>query len=188
MAALSRVLEITVISGEDIREGRHLASDKKKAFVVVRTDSWNAQSTAAVAGSGGRPAWNEKLVVDMPAHAPFLTVEVQCRSSSRSGNKLIGAARIPVTDFAGGYLPENYLHFLSYRLRDARGERNGIINLSVRVKVPQNYTSPVTCASAASYSRPWTAAASYSRPWTAVPASQKPPNEVVTGIPVGYRY
>lgn len=67
-------------------------------------------------------------------HARFITVEVQCKTSM--GNKTVGVARVPVSDFVGEYVPQSYLHFLSYRLRDYKGEKNGIINISVRAKVP----------------------------------------------------
>ena len=92
---------------------------------------------------GGLPTWNEKIVVDFPSQARFLTVEVHCKTYS--GEKVVGMTRIRATDFSGGYFPDNYLHFLSYRLRDGKGERNGIINLSVRVKVPENMVSAAMC-------------------------------------------
>ncbi|KAM3698647.1 hypothetical protein ACB098_06G203400 [Castanea mollissima] len=126
-------LEITVISGEDLRNNRRPI--KKNAFVVVRTDSYNSRRTDMDTDNGSYPKWNEKLVVDMPMHAQFITLEVQCKTSL--GNKTVGTTRIPVSDFVGGYMPESYLHFLSYRLRDQNGERNGIVNISVRVKVPE---------------------------------------------------
>ncbi|XP_059654222.1 BON1-associated protein 1-like [Cornus florida] len=104
----------------------------------------------------------------MPVHSRFMTVEVQCKTSS--GTKVIGIARIPATDFVGGYIPDTYLHFLSYRLRDVSGERNGIINLSVRMKVPENSSCAASC----------------SRPWMAAPAADKVSGGAVTGIPVWY--
>ncbi|CAI0386922.1 unnamed protein product [Linum tenue] len=60
-----------------------------------------------------------------------VTVEVQCRVGS--GNRVVGAVAVPVSDFLGDLTPEDYLHFLSYRLRDPRGVKNGIVNFSVRV-------------------------------------------------------
>ncbi|XP_050249734.1 BON1-associated protein 2 [Quercus robur] len=130
---LLRTLEITVISGEDLRNDRRPI--KKNAFVVVRTDSYNSRRTDMDTDGGSCPKWNQKLVVDMSMHAQFITLQVQCKTSL--GDKTVGTARIPVSDFVGGYVPESYLHFLSYRLRDHNGERNGIVNISVRVKVPE---------------------------------------------------
>ncbi|XP_009626441.1 BON1-associated protein 2-like [Nicotiana tabacum] len=171
MKPLSRALEITVISGENLRESR-TQWVKKNVFVNIKTESSsNIQTTRMDKEGGSFPVWNEKLIVDMPMHARYLTVEVQCKTSS--GIKTIGIARVPTSDFIGGYLPENYLHLLSYRLRDEKGEKNGIINFSVKVKNVQPYSS-TGCATA------------YSQQWTAAPVAMgsNASGGVVTGIPV----
>ncbi|KAK3021432.1 hypothetical protein RJ639_045621 [Escallonia herrerae] len=131
----SRTVEIKVISGEGLRVNR-TTPVKKNTFVIVRSESREGQATRVDTEGGSCPVWNEKFVVDMPMHARFVTAEVQCRTST--GNKVIGTAKIPVSDFVGGYVPKNYLHFLSYRLRDDKGERNGIINLSVKVRAAES--------------------------------------------------
>lgn len=114
---------------------------KKNAFVIIRTDSNVQEQRTSVDKEGGSyPAWNEKVMMEFPMHARFVMVEVRCRTMS-GGNRIIGSAKIPVTDFVGGFLPENHLHFLSYRLRDVGGGRNGIINLSLRV-VNSSLNSP----------------------------------------------
>ncbi|KAH7863693.1 hypothetical protein Vadar_020797 [Vaccinium darrowii] len=173
MGTTSRALEVTIISGEGLRVDRR-RQVKKKAFVVVRTNSQNSRSTKADFDGGSFPAWNEKLVLEMPAHARFLTVEVRCKVNS--GDKVVGTAKIPVSDFAGGYFPPNYLHFLSYRLRDSGGERNGIINLSVRVKGTENVIGAATCAAAAASSlRPWMGGSTVVGKFS---------GGVVTGVPV----
>ncbi|CAI9770234.1 unnamed protein product [Fraxinus pennsylvanica] len=110
--ASSRVIEVTVISGEDLRVNRKTPVEKN-ASVIVRSDPLNERSTGMNTEGGCNPMWNEKLVMDLPMHATHITVEVHSR------NKIIGTARIPLSDFTGGYLPANYLSFLSYRLRDA---------------------------------------------------------------------
>ncbi|KAG7018979.1 BON1-associated protein 2, partial [Cucurbita argyrosperma subsp. argyrosperma] len=130
----SRSIEITVISGEDLRIDRK--SVKRKTFVTVKFDR------QSIGGGGGRteiderggcyPFWNEKMLMEIPVDAMFLTIEVHCGSISR--NRIVGTANVPVSDFLGRYRPENYLHLLSYRLRDRCGERNGIVNISVRVR------------------------------------------------------
>lgn len=132
----SRTIEITVISGENLQvRGKPINSD---LFVTVRSDLQNQNdsvSTKIDRDGAGFPRWNEKLVIDLPMHAAFVTVDVCRRVSSGRKVKIVGTARVPVADFVAGYLPESHLQFLSYRLRDERGERNGIVNLSVRVKV-----------------------------------------------------
>ncbi|XP_016466274.1 BON1-associated protein 2-like [Nicotiana tabacum] len=169
-SSLSRALEITVISGENLRQNR-TQWVKKNAFVNIKTDSSsNIQTTRMDKEGGNFPMWNEKLIVNMPMHARYLTVEVQCKTSS--GIKTIGIARVPTSDFIGGFLPEDYLHLLSYRLRDEKGEKNGIINFSVKVKNAQSYTAG--CATA------------YSQQWMATPVAMgsNASGGVVTGIPV----
>ncbi|CAA2992930.1 BON1-associated 2-like [Olea europaea subsp. europaea] len=166
----SRMIEITVISCEDLRVNRRQLV-KKNAFVIVQTGS--SRTTKMDKDGGSYPIWNERLVMELPMHARFINVEVQCKAFS-GGNKLVGTARIPVSDFSGGYLPENYLSFLSYRLRDRNEERNGIINLSVKVIGPEN-KSRVT-----SFPRP--------RTRTEVLVDNKVSGGLVVGIPVPYSY
>ena len=129
----SRTLEITVLSGEDLRINRR--SVKKNTFVVIRSDvAADCPTTATDTEGGSYPKWNEKLVVNVPAHALAVTLEVRCKTAF--GDKIVGTASVPVSDFSGGFMPDGCLHFLSYRLRDSRGERNGVINISVRTRVP----------------------------------------------------
>ncbi|GMN61278.1 hypothetical protein TIFTF001_030360 [Ficus carica] len=159
----SRTLEITVLSGEDLRIYRR--SVKKNAFVVVRTDTNNFQTTEIDGGSD--PSWNEKFLLGLPSHAHGVTLEVHCKTVF--GNIIVGAASVPVSDIVGGYVPETHLRFLSYRLKDSRGGRNGIINISVRMKVP------------AAEECPHWAAAEYS---SLVPPGKNDFGGVVSGVPV----
>lgn len=149
-----RVIELTVLSGEDLRIDRRLI--KKNAFTIVQADASDRHHTTKVDESGGSfPTWNEIFVLELPMHVRFIHLQVQCKaasssSSSSSGNnnnnnnKTVGSAEIPVSDFIGGYVPQNHLHFLSYRLRDAKGQKNGIINVSVRVKVSPEHAATTT--------------------------------------------
>ncbi|XP_022924374.1 uncharacterized protein LOC111431886 isoform X2 [Cucurbita moschata] len=97
----SRSIEITVISGEDLRIDRK--SVKRKTFVTVKFDR------QSIGGGGGRteiderggcyPFWNEKMLMEIPVDAMFLTIEVHCGSISR--NRIVGTANVPVSDFLG---------------------------------------------------------------------------------------
>ncbi|XP_019189501.1 PREDICTED: BON1-associated protein 2-like [Ipomoea nil] len=173
METSSRDLEITVISGEGLRVG------KKNVFVTVKSEfSCNVKATGVDKGGGSFPAWNEKLVVDLPMHARYLTLQVQCKTFS--GVKVVGEAKVPAKDFVGGFVPESYVRFLSYRLKDRKGEKNGIINISVRVKNSAAENAAVASCSS-QYSR---------RPWTGLPPPTGNPTNaaVVTGIPVWCSY
>lgn len=106
-------------------------------YVVVRAESIHSYATGT-AGSNSNShnnfSWNEKLLVDMPVHARSITLEVKCKTSRGSGSKDIGVARVAVSDFLGGSVPDDCLQFLSYRLRNWEGKRNGVVNFSVRLR------------------------------------------------------
>ncbi|KAL3618665.1 hypothetical protein CASFOL_037484 [Castilleja foliolosa] len=174
----SRSIEVNVISAEGLLMSKNKPV-KKNAFVVVRSDPFNSGSTGMDKEGGCYPVWNEKLVMELPSNARFITVE------AHSGNRLIGTANIPVTDFAGGNLPENYLSLLSYRLRDGNGEKNGIVNISVKVRGRAVAAGSGGCAAGVSFSG-W-------RPCGGAPVvdgkfSDQFHRGVVTGIPVSYSH
>ncbi|KAI6707584.1 hypothetical protein NL676_010546 [Syzygium grande] len=131
---MKRALEITLISGENLRLNK---KPVKNAVVAVRVEPGHECSTKPVPDRGTSPRWNENLIVDLPLHAGFITMEVKCKSSSGS-YKVVGGAMVPVSDFAGDIgTPEGYMHFLSYRLRDSNGvQTDGIINISAKMAAP----------------------------------------------------
>ncbi|TKY65535.1 BON1-associated protein 2 [Spatholobus suberectus] len=134
----SHTMEVTIISAENLcMNGKPI---RKDAYVVVHTQSctkfFTTKMTTREEG-GSDPSWNEKFWVD---GATCITLEVQCKTWL--GVRSVGAARIAVADFLGGFVEENSLQFLSYRLWDGKGRRNGVINFSVRVlKAPQPESS-----------------------------------------------
>ncbi|CAI0453051.1 unnamed protein product [Linum tenue] len=181
LAAGTRTLEFTILSAEDLRlDGRPV---KKNAFAVVRTDPSNSGSTRADRDGGSYPLWNEKVVVAMSVPmTKSVTVEVQCRVGS--GNRVVGSVAVPVSDFIGGLTPDDYLHFLSYRLRDPRGAKNGIVNFSARKKVGVE-----SCGGSSPYSASRGGPSSSSSSSWGVPAvggsrSNYGDASVVTGVPV----
>lgn len=133
MENFSRDIEITVLSAEDLRI--HNKPIRKNAFAVVRIQRNDGFSTTVDRDGANYPTWNQKFNATLPNYVSTITMELYCKSSNGGGhNKFVGLANIPVSDFLEGYTPEDYLHFLSYRLRDQHGERNGVVNLSIRVK------------------------------------------------------
>jgi len=140
MGVASRTLEITVISGENI----HVTED---AYVVVRGESLNCYTTKTVKDNDdyGKNlsflSWNEKFLLNMPLHARSITFEVQCKKFKSV--RPIGVARIAVSDFLDGVVPENCSQTLSYKLRDWEGRQNGVIHFSVKVVVPEQISVTV---------------------------------------------
>ncbi|XP_027337389.1 BON1-associated protein 2-like [Abrus precatorius] len=127
----SRTLEVTILSAEDLRINGKAAN--KNVFVGVRADSLTSQMTTMKGNGegGGFHTWNEKFLVELRERVMDVTFEVKSKTGTRV--KDVGVARVAVKDFLGGSVPNHCLQFLSYRLRDWDGLRNGIINFSVRV-------------------------------------------------------
>ncbi|XP_071691126.1 BON1-associated protein 1-like [Rutidosis leptorrhynchoides] len=179
----SRVLEITIISGEALSlAGKR--SIKKNTYVTIETEtSCNNQfETSMDHENGSYPSWNEKFMVEIPMHAKYFTLKVLCKNGF--GDQVVGTVNVPVSDFIGRFFPSNYLHFLSYRLRDQYGSRNGIINFSVRVKSSSADNGGVGCSSTE------TCSSSSEIGWTygGSKIGQGASHGVVIGIPVGNRY
>ncbi|KAM3307962.1 hypothetical protein P3S67_009706 [Capsicum chacoense] len=88
----ARLLEIIVISYENLLDNRKQPI-KKNAFVNIKTESTtcNEQRKKMDKESKSFSTWNEKLIVDMPMHARYLTMEVQCKTSW--GIETIGIAK-----------------------------------------------------------------------------------------------
>ncbi|KAL2335909.1 hypothetical protein Fmac_010355 [Flemingia macrophylla] len=123
MGLSSRTLEITVISGENIRV-------TEDAYVVVRAESLNCCTTRTAKDDGSNLlSWNHKFSLHVPLHARSITFEVQCNKFK--GFRPIGVARIALSDLLGGAVPENQLQVFSYGLRDWEGKRNGVIRFAV---------------------------------------------------------
>ncbi|KAF1889776.1 hypothetical protein Lal_00025104 [Lupinus albus] len=144
MGSSSRILEITVISGENL----HV---KDEAYVVIRAESINCYTTKIAIDNGSEDlsflSWNEKFLINMPMHAKSITFEVQCKKSSKGTARTVGVARIAVSDFMEIGVPENSMQVLSYRLRDWEGKRNGVIHFAVRVVVEEDFPAKGTVAS-----------------------------------------
>ncbi|CAK8542280.1 unnamed protein product [Lathyrus sativus] len=156
--------EITILNAENLHVSKN--SINKNAFVSLCSDSSSNNENCYTTkenleecgcGNGNFLSWNEKLVIEVPLKSRFLIADVKYKTSW--GNvKSVGSARIPVSDL---YVQDNRVQFLSYRLWDSKVRRNGVINISVRVKAME-----------------------YSFPVTGIPVAGNGFTEIVTGIPV----
>ncbi|KAF9617559.1 hypothetical protein IFM89_037371 [Coptis chinensis] len=134
----SRLLEIKIISAEDLRIDSR--STKKNAFVTIRTAANKLISTSMDSEGGSYPSWHENFELPLPHNVNHISLDVKCMNGSTV--RTIGSASIPCSDFLEDWVPPNCLHFLSYRLRDSDGKRNGIVNLCIRLINP-NYRPPI---------------------------------------------
>ncbi|KAL2330405.1 hypothetical protein Fmac_017986 [Flemingia macrophylla] len=134
----SATMEITIMSAENLcMNGRRI---RKDAYVVAHTQSCTKLFTTRTVtqeqergsnsnSNNNNPSWNEKFMVS--DGAKWVTLEVQCKTWF--GVRSVGAARVAVDDFLGGFAAADRVQFLSYRLWDEKGRRNGVINFLVRV-------------------------------------------------------
>uniref|UniRef100_A0A6M2EVG5 C2 domain-containing protein n=1 Tax=Populus davidiana TaxID=266767 RepID=A0A6M2EVG5_9ROSI len=174
----SRTIEVTVLSAENLRLDRK--SVKKNTYVIARAGPLNSGSTKDDFEGGSNPSWNEKITLDLPFQTRFISLEVKCRTSS--GDRVIGTASLPISDILEDYTPENHLHFLSYRLKDSRGGRNGVINVSARVQTPVDSVCPSATKNPSGYG----CSSSWQQPALGVPVGhqQNYYGGIVTGVPV----
>lgn len=140
---MQRSLEIELISAEGLKVDRKPV--KRKTFCVVRIDQKTRVCKLDDLG-GSCPTWKDKIEMDMPINGSvtFISIEVLYLTSG-GAKKNVGYAKIPVTDFMGGFAPRGHVNFLSYRLRDEYGDKSGIVNVSIMVKPDCNdvkYSSP----------------------------------------------
>ncbi|KAF3582721.1 hypothetical protein DY000_02036050 [Brassica cretica] len=128
-----RSLEIELISAEGLKvNGKPV---KRQTFGVVRIDQETHHKCKVDEQGGSYPIWQDRIKTEMAVDGSvrFITVEVFYKTSG-GAEKNVGVAKIPVTDFMGGFAPRGHLNFLSYRLRDAYGDKSGIVNVSIMVK------------------------------------------------------
>ena len=184
MVVASQTLEITVISGENI----HVTED---AYVVVRGESLNCYTTKTVKDhdncgkNSSLLSWNEKFLLNMPLHARSITFEVQCKKFK--GIRPIGVARIALSDFLDGAVPENCSRIMSYKLRNWEGRQNGVIHFGVRVVLLEE--TSVTMAEEETMADGTMAdGKSYGDRLTGIDVSAKNSNGVVIGIPFWWNY
>ncbi|XP_020220565.1 BON1-associated protein 2 [Cajanus cajan] len=139
----SKTLELTLLSVEGLRV-RGKPSDKS-AFAVVHAESLTHHTTATAKGNNGFHEWNQKFMVEIGAYARSLTFQVKSKTGM-GAMRDVGVARIALSDFLGGLVPDHCLQFLSYRLRDWDGRECGIVNFSVRA-VPSSSSSSSSLSS-----------------------------------------
>ncbi|KAI4354991.1 hypothetical protein L6164_003810 [Bauhinia variegata] len=176
LKASSRSLEITVISCENLCVDGNPVTEN--AYVVVRTESNNSYTTSMSREGGSYPSWNEKFLMDIPFHARSFTFEVQCKMPT-GAVRPVGVARIALSDLLAGGIQAENLQFLSYRLRNWDGRRNGVINFSVKAKAPEYSIPSVKPAKGMVMS-----SGKFEREFTGVHVVDKNSNRVAIGIPI----
>ncbi|KAF2601339.1 hypothetical protein F2Q70_00028874 [Brassica cretica] len=176
-----RSLEIELISAEGLKvNGKPV---KRRTFGVVRIDQETHHKCKVDEQGGSYPIWQDRIKTEMAVDGSvrFITVEVFYKTSG-GAKKSVGVAKIPVTDFMGGFAPQGHLNFLSYRLRDEYGDKSGIVNVSIMVK-PDFSDGYTACSSQAvrANGQMWRPMTSSSMATTTGYGGR-----IVTGVPVNW--
>ncbi|XP_052116849.1 BON1-associated protein 2-like isoform X1 [Arachis duranensis] len=117
-------IELTILNAENlIVKGKPLRRNNNNnndaAYVVVH---------AQCSSTKHYPSWNEKFSMEVePATCRFISIEVRRKKWLGYSSGSVAMAHVPVSELFGA-------QFLSYRLWDKKGDRNGIIDFSVRLE------------------------------------------------------
>ncbi|MED6127912.1 hypothetical protein PIB30_092593, partial [Stylosanthes scabra] len=121
-------IDFTIFSAENLSvKGKPLRRNNDAAYLVV---------DAQCSSTKHYPSWNEKFSMEVePSTCRFISIEVRRKKWFGYSSGSVGMAHVPVSELFGA-------QFLSYRLWDDKGQRNGIIDFSVRVRPPQQHAPP----------------------------------------------
>ncbi|XP_057758105.1 BON1-associated protein 2-like isoform X2 [Arachis stenosperma] len=114
-------IELTILNAENlIVKGKPLRRNNNNnndaAYIVVH---------AQCSSTKHYPSWNEKFSMEVePATCRFISIEVRRKKWLGYSSESVAMAHVPVSELFGA-------QFLSYRLWDKKGDRNGIIDFSL---------------------------------------------------------
>ncbi|CAK7335471.1 unnamed protein product [Dovyalis caffra] len=154
-------MEITVISAEGLEsKSSGPFSHRLRPFITITTYPPNPQNSdkkcqvyrTRVDDQGGvNPTWGDKFHFPIDTaffHNRYSCIYIQLYTKRLiKGQIQLGWCQVPVTDL--GFLPEDSVRYLSYRIRARDGTRApGVINLAIRLtRFQQVAVHPVPRAS-----------------------------------------
>ncbi|XLS91071.1 hypothetical protein HN51_067079 [Arachis hypogaea] len=163
-------IELTILNAENLSvKGKPLRRNNNNdaAYVVVH---------AQCSSTKHYPSWNEKFSMEVePATCRFISIEVRRKKWLGYSSGSVAMAHVPVSELFGA-------QFLSYRLWDKKGDRNGIIDFSVRVRPSQSASSSSSSSSSYSCSSMMTMQLEAAKRTEQVPMREN--EEPVTGVPL----
>ncbi|MED6158431.1 hypothetical protein PIB30_032754 [Stylosanthes scabra] len=123
-------IDFTIFSAENLSvKGKPLRrkNNNNNDAVYLVVDAQCSSSTKHY------PSWNQKFSMEVePSTCRFISIEVRHKKWFGYSSGSVGMAHVPVSELFGA-------QFLSYRLWDSKGQRNGIIDFSARVRPPQRH-------------------------------------------------
>lgn len=155
-----RNLELTLISGKDLKDVNLLSKMEVYALVSLSGDPRSRQRVAPDRAGGRNPTWNATLRFTVPASAAG-SLHVLLRAERALGDRDVGEVHIPLSELLSG-APDGPvpIKFVAYQVRKiGTGKAQGVLNFSYKL-------GEVTQAQAAGA---YGAQAAYAQPQAAYP-------------------
>uniref|UniRef100_A0A804QVZ2 C2 domain-containing protein n=1 Tax=Zea mays TaxID=4577 RepID=A0A804QVZ2_MAIZE len=186
----TRSLELTLISGKDLKDVNLMSRMEVYAVVSLSGDPRSRQRVQADRTGGRNPTWNATLRFAVPATGAG-SLHVLLRAERALGDRDVGEVHIPLSELLSG-APDGPVpaKFVAYQVRKiSSGKPQGVLNLSYKLGEVANGYAPASAAQSAYAHPPPTAA--YPPPSGkadayAPPAAYPPPSGKADAYPPPY--
>ncbi|XP_047055869.1 protein SRC2-like [Lolium rigidum] len=129
-----RTLELTLISGKDLKDVNLLSKMEVYALVALSGDPRSRQRVPTDRAGGRNPAWNATLRFVVPANAAG-SLHVLLRAERALGDRDVGEVHIPLSELLSG-APDGPVpvKFVAYQVRKiGSGKPQGALNFSYKL-------------------------------------------------------
>ncbi|VAH84309.1 unnamed protein product [Triticum turgidum subsp. durum] len=156
-----RALELTLISGKDLKDVNLFSAMEVYAVVSLSGDPRSRQRVATDRSGGRNPTWNATVRFTVPANAAG-SVHVLLRAERALGDRDVGEVHIPLSELLSG-APDGPVpvKFVAYQVRKiGSGKPQGVLNFSYKLgEVTQGQAGGAYGGAQAAYAQPPPAAA-----------------------------
>uniref|UniRef100_A0A804UHK8 C2 domain-containing protein n=1 Tax=Zea mays TaxID=4577 RepID=A0A804UHK8_MAIZE len=155
----TRSLELTLISGKDLKDVNLMSRMEVYAVVSLSGDPRSRQRVQADRTGGRNPTWNATLRFAVPATGAG-SLHVLLRAERALGDRDVGEVHIPLSELLSG-APDGPVpaKFVAYQVRKiSSGKPQGVLNLSYKLGEVANGYAPASAAQSAYAHPPPTAA------------------------------
>jgi hypothetical protein len=151
-AMATRSLELTLISGKDLKDVNLMSRMEVYAVVSLSGDPRSRQRVQADRTGGRNPTWNATLRFAVPATGAG-SLHVLLRAERALGDRDVGEVHIPLSELLSG-APDGPVpaKFVAYQVRKiSSGKPQGVLNLSYKLGEVANGYAP---AAQSAYAQP----------------------------------
>lgn len=134
IAMAQRALELTLISGKDLKDVNLFSAMEVYAVVSLSGDPRSRQRVATDRSGGRNPTWNATVRFAVPANAAG-SVHVLLRAERALGDRDVGEVHIPLSELLSG-APDGAVpvKFVAYQVRKiGSGKPQGVLNFSYKL-------------------------------------------------------